>query len=141
MYIFYRKTARVHIGDSRCLFCIINDCYNASPDSVRAALNVLSDTKYKSKIAVLGDMLEMGDFAPEAHLQIGEYAACKADLVICTGELGKFIKKGAGDKGIWYEDKLSAVQKIKQISQDNCILIKASRGMHFEEITKALLED
>ncbi len=122
-------------------FCIINDCYNASPDSVSAALNVLCDTKYKNKIAVLGDMLEMGDFAMDAHLKIGEYAALKADTVICTGELGKFIKEGAGNKGIWCKDKQRAIEKIKQIKADSCILIKASRGMHFEQITNALLED
>lgn len=122
-------------------FCIINDCYNASPDSVKAALNVLGETKYKNKIAILGDMLEMGSFAPEAHRETGKYAAIKADKVICTGELGRFIKEGAADKGIWCEDKLSVIEEIKQIKSDSCILIKASRGMHFEQITNALLEE
>ena len=122
-------------------YCIINDCYNASPDSVRAALDVLSGMQYKSKLAVLGDMLEMGDFAPDAHRMTGKYAAERADMVICIGELGKFIKEGAGNKGIWCGDKIAAIEKIKQNMHDSCILIKASRGMQFEQITNALLEE
>lgn len=121
-------------------FDIINDCYNASPDSMRAAIDVLFKMERSEKIAVLGDMLEMGSFAPDAHRAVGVYAAQKSDLVICTGELGKYIKEGAGEKGIWLEDKKEVLKKLDEVKEGSCILIKASRGMHFEELTKGLLE-
>ena len=119
--------------------CIINDCYNASPDSVKAAAQVLANMENKRKIAVLGDMLEMGSFAPAAHEETGKYVAERADAVICTGELGKYIKEGAGAKGEWFESKEAVISRLKAEKGDCCILIKASRGMHFEDITNAVL--
>lgn len=119
---------------------IINDCYNASPDSMRAAISVLSDMKEEKKIAILGDMLEMGSFAPKAHRQIGEFAKeKKIDMLLCTGELGKYIKDGFGDAGLWFETQENLLGFLKNEVLDNsCVLIKASRGMHFEKITDAI---
>lgn len=122
-------------------YAVINDCYNASPDSVKAAINVLAQRKEKKKIAILGDMLEMGKFAKDAHKNIGEF--CKKsniDLVLGVGENGKETVFGAGECGKWFESKEELVKFLKECDISNsCILVKASRGMHFEEITKSLI--
>lgn len=122
-------------------YTIINDCYNASPDSVKAAVSVLANRKEKRKIAVLGDMLEMGDFSAEAHFETGKF--CKEnniDLVLCTGKYGKDIARGAAECGKWFENKDMIINFLKENDiSDCCILIKASRGMHFEDITQKLM--
>lgn len=122
-------------------YTIINDCYNASPDSVKAAVSVLANRKEKRKIAVLGDMLEMGDFSAEAHFETGKF--CKEnniDLVLCTGKYGKDIARGAAECGKWFENKDMIINFLKENGiSDCCILIKASRGMHFEDITQKLM--
>lgn len=121
-------------------YTIINDCYNASPDSMRAAIDVLANMKRATKAAVLGDMLEMGSFAPNAHEQIGEYAKkAGVDVLFCFGEMGKYIKEGFGDGGFWFETKEKLLKFVKEeLTDDFCVLIKASRGMHFEEITDSI---
>ena len=85
---------------------IINDAYNASPQSMEAALDVLRDMgSNRRKIAVLGDMLEMGEWAPKAHMDVGKSAASKGiDYIITLGENGKFIAEGAADAGFLGEN-------------------------------------
>ncbi len=119
---------------------IINDCYNASPDSMKAALTVLSQMKASKRIAVLGDMLEMGSFAPKAHEGVGEFAKNKLiDKVLCLGELGRHIKDGAGERGQWFETKEELLSCLEnELCDESCVLVKASRGMHFEEITEQI---
>ena len=79
-------------------FTIINDCYNASPDSMIAAIDVLCNVSGKSKIAILGTMRELGDSAFEAHKQVGEYAKRKnIDLLITLGEFNEAYKEGFND--------------------------------------------
>ncbi len=135
---FYSSDMRLEIIKKE-NFTVINDCYNASPDSVLAALNVLKNMTGK-KIAVLGDMLEMGSYAPDAHRETGKKAKEICDLVISVGELGKYIKEGAGEKGIWFSSKEEAEEHINREKDGSVILVKASRGMHFEEITKNILD-
>lgn len=125
---------------------VINDCYNASPDSVRAALGVLRDTKTGRKVAVLGDILEMGDFAPEAHYKLGEAVARSgADLLVTAGENMKELARGAKEAGmeniVCFDKTLGASNFVKdEIKSGDTVLIKASRGMHFEEIYQAIKE-
>lgn len=123
---------------------IINDVYNASPESVRAAIDVLcySDTR---KVCILGDMFELGDYAPKLHREVGEYAAKKGiDLVICAGEMAEFISKGCIENGgtsVWFEDQKSMILKLPELIKDgDAILVKASRGMAFEKTVEALKE-
>ena len=66
---------------------IVNDAYNASVKSTKAALDLLHDIPGIRKIAVLGDMLEMGEYAPKAHFEVGVYARNKADILIAVGPL------------------------------------------------------
>ncbi len=124
---------------------IIEDCYNASPDSQRAALNVLSDMNAGRKIAVLGDMLELGDYSETAHREVGKYAAeKKIDVLYAFGEQSKYIaqeaKKGV-EKVLWFDDKAQLAKTLVQdVKSGDCVLFKASRGMKLEEIIEKLYE-
>ena len=123
---------------------LINDCYNASPDSMRAALKVLLSLEAKRRVAILGDMLEMGDFAPEAHSGVGKAAADCADVVICAGESSKHTAESAkscGKEVHWFGTTTEASEFAKGfVKCGDAVLIKASRGMHFEEIYNTLVE-
>jgi len=124
---------------------IINDCYNSSPDSVNAALKVLSTEKTR-KVAILGDILEMGDYASEAHYKLGESVyENKIDLLITVGENAKQIAKGAEEAGLnpdmikSFNDTDTAVGEVANYIKDgDSILVKASRGMKFEQIVEAI---
>ncbi|MDY6232511.1 glutamate ligase domain-containing protein, partial [Peptostreptococcus porci] len=128
-------------------FTIINDVYNASPDSMIASLRVLSMYDDKRRVAILGDCLEMGDFAELGHRKIGLAAIGKADIVITVGDKSQFIGIEAKEKGFdlsnvyHFESKLELFEELKTIlEKDDVILVKASRGMKFEEIVEYLKE-
>lgn len=116
---------------------VIDDTYNASPDSMRAALDILSNMDGKRKIAVLGDMYELGDEEEELHRQVGQIASEKADVLFTLGELGKFIS---------YENHFNTVEEFKEATKDffndgDVVLVKASRGMALERITEYILNE
>lgn len=117
---------------------IIDDVYNASPDSMKAALSTLSNLPSEGrKVAILGDMFEMGSHAKEGHLQVGGYAKnAHLDLLICVGENARYIKEGFGEEQVKHyktiEDLLTVLEN--EIKVKDTILLKASRGMHFEII-------
>lgn len=123
---------------------ILDDCYNANPVSMKAALRVLSLADGR-KVAILGDMGELGKKERELHHSIGEYAAELGIDVICAiGELAKEITVGADMSGfpiktIWFQTKADFLEQAKNIiiPGDN-ILVKASHGMEFPEIVEAL---
>ncbi len=125
-----------HVGG----VCFIEDCYNASPDSVRAAFATLHEVRAQRRIAVLGDMLELGEQEKEMHRDMGAYAAKKGlDLVLCQGELAKEIAAGAGERGRWFESKQALIAALPGlIRAGDRVLVKASRGMRFEEVAEAL---
>jgi UDP-N-acetylmuramoyl-tripeptide--D-alanyl-D-alanine ligase len=127
---------------------IINDAYNASVKSMKAALDLLYATGKGRKVAILGDILEMGEYGPEAHFEVGSYARQKADALVAIGSLGVHIKRGwdraetqPSDSASWFLDKKSAMDFIVRFLKrgDTC-LVKASRGMEFESLV-ACLED
>jgi len=123
---------------------IINDCYNSAPSSVKAALAVLSGEKDRRRVAVLGDILEMGDFAKDAHTQIGKQAAELADVLVCVGNNGKYIAEGASGKEnlFVFPSTDAAVSEISSIVKPgDTVLLKASRGMHFEKLFEKLTEE
>lgn len=125
---------------------IINDCYNASPDSIRAALGVLSYAVTERKIAVLGDVLEMGDYAKDAHYALGKSVVDNGvDMLITAGENAAYIAKGAKDCGmenvVSFPKTLDACNYVKDVVRPgDAVLIKASHGMHFEDIYKTIEE-
>lgn len=127
---------------------IINDCYNANYDSMKAALDFLGKNKNNRKIAVLGDMLELGQFSEELHKKVGvEVNKNKIDILITVGEDARNISSSARSCGM-HEDNIfefnnnkEAINKIKNIIKEkDVILIKASNGMKFNEITDDLLK-
>lgn len=121
---------------------VIEDCYNASPDSQKAALNVLSSLSAKRKIAVLGDMLELGSYAEEAHRAVGAYAAQKnVDRLFCFGKAAEWIKAAAEDTvpTAHFTDKTALTKALSDtLAAGDAVLFKASRGMALEEVIKKL---
>ncbi len=123
---------------------IVNDAYNASPASMRAAIQTVAEIYEGRKIAVLGDMLELGEISEKVHREVGEeLAKNKFDTLITLGELGKFIADGAKDAGLKNIFTAStheeAAKKILEIMRDgDTILFKASHGMHFEKIIELI---
>ena len=116
---------------------IINDSYNANPDSMKAALEVLKNYSGKRKIAVLGTMGELGDKSYELHKEVGEFARDRADLLVTTGVFAPAYKEGFGENTIVFETKEMLLENLKCMIKDNdTILVKASRSAKFEEIIK-----
>ncbi len=124
---------------------VINDCYNASPDSIRAALKVLGSVRDKRRVAILGDVIEMGDFAPDAHRALGKDVYQNAQVLITAGENAKYIAEGAKECGMTevysFPKTLAAAEFAKNfVKSGDAVLVKASRGMHFEEIYNMITE-
>ena len=113
-------------------YTIIKDCYNAGPESMAAALNVLAGRKGR-KIAVLGDMLELGDCAKEEHEKLGRLAAEKADLIFAYGPNACHVAAGSAGKALTFNDHAVLAQELKAAAKpEDVILFKGSRGMHME---------
>ena len=113
-------------------YTIIKDCYNAGPESMAAALNVLAGRKGR-KIAVLGDMLELGDCAPAEHEKLGKTAADKAELIFAYGPNAVYVAKGSHGKAQVFDDHAKLAEALKAAAEPgDVILFKGSRGMHME---------
>ena len=123
-------------------FSILNDCYNSSPVAVKSAIDVMKNIEGKRRIAVLGTMRELGHKSEEAHEEIGKYSKENGiEKVLCFGDFSKNIKEGYGEGCTVYENKEELIKDLLNILCDgDIILVKASRSLKFEEITKALLE-
>ena len=123
-------------------FSILNDCYNSSPVAVKSAIDVMKNIEGKRRIAVLGTMRELGHKSEEAHEEIGKYAKENGiEKVLCFGDFSENIKEGYGEGCTVYENKEELIKDLLNIIWDwDIILVKASRSLKFEEITKALLE-
>ena len=127
---------------------LIDDCYNASPESMKVAIEALAKQISRRKIAILGDMLELGEYSSKLHMLVGENVAKnKIDKLLITGEFANSIKDGAIKYGMKEEDIIifnntdEIAENIeKYINEEDAILIKASRGMKFEKIVKILEE-
>lgn len=127
-------------------YTFIEDCYNANPDSMKASLVTLNTIKKNRSIAVLGDMLELGDYSNTAHYEVGKIAGdVKTDIVITFGELSLLTKKGAeenGAKAYSFMDKKELTEFLKSILQENdTVLFKGSRSMKMEEIFHELYKE
>ena len=129
-------------------FTIIEDCYNAGPESMEAALRVLGDHKTEGRrIAVLGDMLELGSRAMAEHYRVGRLAAAAADLVLTFGEHSERIVTGAITGGIGskralhFESQDEMASALRRMAKKGDVLLfKGSRGMHMEQVLKQFLE-
>lgn len=120
-------------------FRVIDDCYNANPDSVKCGIDSLAEAKGR-KLCILGDMLEMGENKEALHRSVGEYAAEKGiDLVITTGEMSRFTALGAGEKALYFETKQQLIAALPSlIESGDTILVKASHSVGFDEISESL---
>ena len=128
-------------------FTIIKDCYNAGPESMNAALNVLGKREGR-KIAVLGDMLELGSCTQAEHYLIGRIAAEKVDVLLAYGENAPRVVSGAVTGGMPYSKALSftdrdaLVKELKRIAKPgDVMLFKGSHGMHMELALEKFLKD
>ncbi len=122
---------------------VIADCYNASPDSMRAALGVLGNYPCEGRrVAVLGDMLELGEHSESLHAAVGEMAKnAGIDLLFCFGSAAKTIAANAGSDVQCFctEDaEMLTTELQKTLQSGDCVLFKASHGMHLETIIASL---
>jgi len=132
---------------------ILDDTYNASPEAMRVALDTLEALPGKRKIAVLGDMLEIGTFTEAAHRSIGDRAVQVADMLITVGARAKFIAdeamtRGAErdgkvlshDKVMIFDDPMEAGKALDPlIEEDDLILVKGSQGMRMEKVVYEIM--
>ncbi len=123
---------------------VLNDSYNANPDSVRAALDALAaigaDADVHRTIAVLGEMKELGETHDEEHHGIGAYAADHGvDHVVVVGEAARGIHEGAGEGSTWLPDNAAAVAWLAEhLREGDAVLLKASRGARLDEVAATL---
>ena len=123
---------------------IINDCYNASYDSMKASLEVLGKMNSERKVAILGDMFELGDYSEELHKKVGEEVAKNGiDVLITVGVLAKIIGAQAerlGVKEVYrFNSNQECIGEIHEIvKKGDTILLKASNKMNFGEISNEL---
>ncbi len=125
---------------------IINDAYNANPASMAAALSTLASFKCNRRMAVLGDMLELGGSAADSHYNVGRLAGAQGlSLLVLMGDNSGDTAKGAADAGMPDRDVVlasdadeAAAAVLSRISEGDCLLIKGSRGMRMERIVDTL---
>ena len=127
---------------------VITDCYNASPASMHAAMDVLLNTACEGKRwCVFGDMLELGECSEKAHLEIGkDVGRSWIDGFVCVGERARDMKRGAamvGMKQAYYfeQNEQAAVFLAKHLAPGDVVIFKASRGMHLEQVIDRVREE
>jgi UDP-N-acetylmuramoyl-tripeptide--D-alanyl-D-alanine ligase len=127
---------------------IINDCYNSNPEAVRSMLEVLRDTPASRRIAVLGEMLELGRWAEDLHREVGGYAArCGISVLVGIRGVAQALVSGAVDAGLpkdaayFFEDPVEAGMWLQEIARPgDAILFKGSRGTRVEKALERFLE-
>lgn len=127
---------------------VISDCYNASPASMQAAVDVITHMDCEGRrVCVFGDMLELGDASEEGHVEVGRIVArANIDILVCYGELARGIKRGAvmcGMKNVrGFTDPEELSQHLaKTLCKGDVVIYKASRGMHLEDVINRVNEE
>jgi UDP-N-acetylmuramoyl-tripeptide--D-alanyl-D-alanine ligase len=135
------------IVDEELKSTIIDDTYNSSPVAMDEAIGVLREIKSKRKIAVLGDMLELGKFTQEEHFNVGQKIFDVVDILVVVGHRSKFIKEGALEKGfleknIYHFNDSRAVSIFLEeiVKKGDLILIKGSQGVRLERAVEAIMK-
>ena len=124
---------------------LIDDCYNANPNSVKAALSSLSGLQGR-RVAILGDMLNLGAGSDTLHREIGVFASdCGIDYLICSGNEAKFIvegfESGGSGEACYFAEKTDLIAALPElIKKGDAVLVKASNGMKFMELLPVLRE-
>ena len=133
-----RRGEQFHTED----LTVIDDSYNANPDSVDCGIDSLVQIPASRHICLLGDMLELGDNTMQMHYEVGRYAEQKGvDLVLTSGVCAKEMARGAGSHGRHFESREALIAALPSIlRKGDCVLVKASKGSHFETVAAALRE-
>lgn len=135
---FESNDKRLEIIDGA--YCrVINDCYNASQESMISAIEVLNSFSTR-RIAVLGDVLELGEFSKSSHMAVGDYLKNHPlDYVLTYGEDSRYILKESGLEGQHFSDQENLLKYLKKIiDKDTVCLVKGSLGMQMKNIVEAL---
>ena len=124
---------------------LIEDFYNANPDSLRASIETFRQMQGERKVAVLADMLELGEISEKEHMNAGIQASEIFDVIICIGSDAKYIGKGAIENGFdkgrvyYFANNEEAVSEINSILRPgDAVLMKGSRGMKLEEVAESI---
>jgi len=126
---------------------VVEDCYNASPESVKASVEAFCELPLPAqgkRIAVLGDMLELGDISREEHIKTGEYVAGKeVDIIYTVGDMSRYCAQGAEKCGHahvkFWDDRQALIKELaRELKPGDSVLFKASRGVELEEIIEGL---
>ena len=126
---------------------LIDDTYNASPTAMRAALRMLGEMNHNGRrVAVLGDMLELGEFAENLHITVGREAIQQGvDFIVAVGKFAEAIKKGALEEGASADRVITCVNNEEailllkdSIQENDCILFKASHGSRIDEVYREI---
>ncbi len=118
---------------------LLNDSYNAHTESTLAGLDALAAVHGDRHIAVLGEMLELGDDSEAEHRAVGEYAAARSDVVIAVGDAARAIAVGAGERAVPLADNEAAVRWLhSHLAAGDVVLVKASRAARLDEVAAAL---
>jgi UDP-N-acetylmuramoyl-tripeptide--D-alanyl-D-alanine ligase len=119
---------------------VINDAYNASPASMRAALDTFAAMECQGRrLAILGDMLELGRLSRDAHREVGEYAAQVCDELYFVGQWAETYRQGAGG-GKAFASVEDLLNNLPRVESGDLVLVKASRGLRFERVVERLQE-
>ncbi len=135
---------RMHVRRTPDGVVVVDDTYNANPTAMRATLEFLAEMPGRRKVAVLGDMRELGPQEQALHREIGAYAMAQGiDALIAIGELGREYVTGAGcDRAQWCSDTDTAVTAVRaMLHPGDVVLVKGSRVMHMEAIVNALIAE
>jgi UDP-N-acetylmuramoyl-tripeptide--D-alanyl-D-alanine ligase len=127
---------------------LINDAYNAAPDSMRAALETLSIVAGRSRrsVAILGDMKELGEYETTAHQYVGRIAGeYGVQLLVCVGEAAReigsaFSERKGGSSALYFDDAEQAAARMNELLMPgDAVLVKGSRAMHLEDVAQAII--
>ena len=142
---FKQYKMRLELKEAESGAIVIDDSYNASPDSMKVALISCIKRAAIKKGGSFRDMLELGDYSEVAHLDIGRYASNKTDVMVAVGKYAKYLAKGAQHGHLKrhnihvYDTPEDGLNDIHSLTKDcDIILVKASRGLKFERFVQLL---
>lgn len=118
---------------------LLDDCYNSNPDALRSGIDSLLELPGRA-VCILGDMLELGERSAQMHFEMGRYARDQGVArVLSCGQMARSTCEGAGEIARLFPDRAALIAALgDEIREGDCVLVKASRGAHFEEISEAL---
>ncbi len=126
-------------------FTVIEDCYNAAPDSMKASIGTLKSLKAKKRIAVLGDMFELGEYSEKMHREVGKFCADNGiDVLFGLGEASHFYTETAAEGGVKAKSFTNRDELLKAIEEElnsgSAILFKGSHAMRLDKTIQSLYE-